>query len=44
MDKQAHVETGPGQSSDIKQQVQTVRVGINVRFNPFGPGWGMPVR
>jgi outer membrane immunogenic protein len=23
---------------DIKQQVQTVRVGVNVRFNPFGPG------
>jgi hypothetical protein len=25
MDKQAHVETGPGQSSDIQQQVQQVR-------------------
>jgi len=23
---------------DIKQQVQTVRVGVNVRFNPFGAG------
>ena len=23
---------------DIKQQVQTVRVGLNVRFNPWGAG------
>jgi len=29
---------------DIRQQVQTVRVGVNVRFNPFGPGGMMPVR